>query len=308
MTYIGNVTRAKLHPDFFALSDTVAGDAIRFPVAGGALDPAFAQRHAATRRPERFLFPGFVADIASLLGASAVFGYPLAPDTYASLDRSLQEAMWAGVPPVLIARSGPDFAVADRETGRIAAGPADYPRLVAELIESPAERRRLGDGAAAHARLAFDPLRNIERLRAVLARAMEQPRRQRAPLFAAPAGGTDAPAAYRFARCLGSRGAALVESILDPSPRSVAGAIGALRALSPLARAGEGGLVHFRNWHPEDVALRCWAGIVLADGGDVARAAAEIDAAQRLGGSDMVCSAYRRALGASAAVAPIGGD
>jgi hypothetical protein len=296
VTYIGTVARTKLHPDFFALSDAIPGDALRLPVAGGALDAWFAARHAATRRPGRFDFPGYLADIAPLLGRSSVFGYPLAPDTYASSDMTLQEAMWAGVPPVVLAGAGPARFVDDGETGRVAATAADYPGLVAALLDSPGVRRRLGRAAAERARAVFDTGANVARLNAVLSRCAAGGRRLRPPLFAPPAGAPAHEAAYRFARCLGPAGVGLRGAAAEPAAPAIRDAVVALTSLPPAAIGGEGGLVQFRNHHPDDAALRLWTGIVLHRQGRAPEAEREFAAAARLGAPESDCRAYRGAI------------
>lgn len=285
VTYMGTVNRGKMHPDFFALSDRIAAPGLRFPVVGGPLDPWFAARRAATREPSRYVLPGYVEDVASILSAAAVFGYPLAADTYATTDKVLQEAMWAGVPPVVIAGRGPAHCVTDGETGRVAAADDEYPALVSDLLERPALRRHMGLAAADYARRAFDPGAHARRLMEMLAALTRAPKRHRAPLFADPNDGSDPvfAAAYRLARGFGDAGAPLVRSLVDPTPDGMAEAVRALAALPPIATFADGGVFHFRNHHPNDFALRLWTGILFTIAGHRDRATAEFAAAESLG-------------------------
>jgi hypothetical protein len=94
VTYVGTIGPGKIHPDFVALSLAGAPADARFVVCGsGGGEAALIAAAEAAGARHRFELPGFVADLPPVLAASDVFGYPLAPDTYATSDRSLQEAM-----------------------------------------------------------------------------------------------------------------------------------------------------------------------------------------------------------------------
>ena len=98
--YIGTTNRGKMHPRFIGMMARLDIPDLRVRICGGALDPAMAAELAELPGAGRFECRGFVEDIAPILATSDVFAYPLAERTYATSDKTLQEAMLAGVPPV----------------------------------------------------------------------------------------------------------------------------------------------------------------------------------------------------------------
>src|SRR5438105_4568610 len=69
--------------------------------AGGAM-PVLRRQAAEQGIADRVEFRGFVEDIGRAIAEMDVFGYPLAEGTYAASELVLQEAMYAGVPPVVL--------------------------------------------------------------------------------------------------------------------------------------------------------------------------------------------------------------
>jgi glycosyltransferase involved in cell wall biosynthesis len=99
----------------------------------------------------RVLLAGFQSEIAEVLGALDVF---VLPSLYEGLSYSLMEAMAAGRPVVATRVAGNCDLVRDRENGLLIP-PGDAMALSEALIElicAPAERTRLGCGAAETAR------------------------------------------------------------------------------------------------------------------------------------------------------------
>ncbi|MEM7527150.1 MAG: glycosyltransferase [Pseudomonadota bacterium] len=286
--YLGTLTSGKLHPDFFAMLDRVEVPGLRVRLCGGALEPGFERALAATKRPERFEKLGFVEDIARVLATTDVLAYPLAPTTYASSDKSLQEAMLAGIPPVILPHGGPSRFVRDGETGIVAADEAAFAAAIERLYREPRLRSTLGQGARRYAEQAFAPRPHVERLLDTLhdARGREG-------------------AVFRLAhttpsvRFLASQGWAL-----DDARHALAGFLGgadtrlvdyASAAVDDLFQL-EGGILQWRNAHPEDPVLRCWAGIWLTRTGDTEAAAAEFEVAADLGAPPVaIASAKERA-------------
>jgi hypothetical protein len=57
-----------------------------------------------------------------------IFGYPLAPETSATSEKTIQEAMWAGVAPVVLAGSGATLLVEHEHTGLVCEHEAALPQ------------------------------------------------------------------------------------------------------------------------------------------------------------------------------------
>ncbi|MGE0715500.1 MAG: glycosyltransferase, partial [Alphaproteobacteria bacterium] len=294
VAYVGTVGPGKIHPDFVGLSLSADIPDARFVVCGGGGgELEIARRAAEAGAADRFELRGYVRDVGHVLSGADVFGYPLAADTYSSSDRALQEAMFAGVPPVILRHGGIVDMVIHEETGFVV-DERDYGAALALLHGDPALRRRIGAAAARHARAAFDAETAAARAHAVfLAAAGEQPRGH-------PSASTVArpfAAARRFATALGSFGAAFVASLDGRAPE--AGAADVTIAHTPAATARvEGGLFHHRNAAPQDGMLHYWSGLVLAAEGETAGAERELAAALEGGVATWRAAAWRGRIAA----------
>lgn len=273
VTYVGTVGPGKIHPEFVSLSLAGAPPAARFAVYGtGGGEPALLRAAEAAGAAGRFDLRGFVGDLRPAMAEADVFGYPLAPDTYSSSDRSLQIAMAAGVPPVILPHGGIVDMVEHGVTGLVVAE-HEYGAALATLAADPQMRRRLGAAAAAHARATFDAAAAARRIGAVLAAAAATGGRQRAAPHEHPF-----PAARRFVEALGEWGTPFRESL-----GGSAAADGVIATRTGDWLRTEGGLFHHRNGMPGDGMLRYWTGLVLEAEGRGDRAAAEFAAARAAG-------------------------
>ena len=279
--YLGLVEPTKMHPRFAELSAAVRTRNVHFDIFGdGSWSPELARRFSSLGRAERLHLHGHVEDLREALAAIDIFGYPLAADSYAASEKALQEAMWVGIPPVVLRGSGGAGFVEHERNGLVCDAEADYARAIERLAEDEPLRRRLGDAAREFAREQFDPARNAARLAATFETAAALPRRSRDPLP-----GANEPAASRFVRSLGDLAGAFATSFdagLKGLP-AVADAEKEIAQSSPVLARGEGGIIHYRNTYPEDPHLRLWAGLIAQHAGDAETAAAEFAAAATFG-------------------------
>lgn len=281
--YLGVVNDAKMHPDFAGLCAAVRTPDAHFEVwGGGGGEAALTHRLAAAGLGGRARVHGPTEEVGAALAAMDVFGYPLAEDTYATSERALQEAMWLGIPPVVLPHGGVADLVEDGVTGLVATGPAGYGAAVDRLLGDPDLRARLGAAAARWVRDAFDPERWVAAARAAIEEVAARPRRER-PLLAGGGGS----AAEGFVAALGDQAGPFAVSV-DPAAGAAAWAVAdaEIAAASPLLARGEGGIVHHRNAAPDDPHLRLWSGLVAAAAGQHELAAAEYGAAEALGLGD----------------------
>jgi hypothetical protein len=272
----GSLDPTKLHPAFVAMSAAVEVPEVCFIVCGGGGEPL--RRQAQTlAAADRFDFRGYVEDIRSVLAVCDVFGYPLHPQTYATSEKALQEAMWAGVPPVVFPHAGVRYLVEDGVTGLVVASEAEYTAAIAWLYRHPDERARLRRNAQEFARRVFAPQRAVGQLADLFAGLMARPKRPRAW----PADGAN-PAAWFIAALGDHAGPFGISYAGGPGPARDA-AEAEIAAASDLLLQSEGGIIHYRNHWPADPHLRLWTGLALAQRGEIERAGLEFQAAAALG-------------------------
>lgn len=272
----GSLDPTKLHPAFVAMSAAVDVPGVRFIVCGGGGEQ-LRQQAAILGAADRFDFRGYVEKIRGVLAVCDVFGYPLHPQTYATSEKALQEAMWAGVPPVVFPHTGVRYLVEDGVTGLVVASETEYAAAIEWLYRHPDERARLGRNAQDYARRAFAPQRAVGQLADLFAGLMTRPKRLRAW----PADG-DSPAAW-FIAALGDQAGPFALSYAGGPGLARDAAEAEIAAASDLLLQSEGGIIHYRNRWPADPHLRLWTGLALAQRGETERAEVEFQAAAALG-------------------------
>lgn len=280
--YLGLVEPTKMHPRFAALSTAVSASGVRFEIYGGGTWRSRLQaQFEAAGQADRVRFHGQVEDIRSAFAGMDIFGYPLAPGTSATSEKTIQEAMWAGIPPVVLAGNGASPMVRHEETGLVCASEAEYPAAIDRLAGDDALRARLGAAAQAHAREHFDPNRNAARFHGILETLASLPKRPFVPLP-----GKGRAGGWQFVQSLGHLGGDFEASLHGPThsvPDTLLEAERRIRHAQVVLSQTEGGIVHYRNAHPEDPHLRFWCGLVALESGDPALGRKELEAAVALG-------------------------
>lgn len=280
--YLGMVDATKMHPRFADLTAAVRQAEVSFDVFGdGSWGPELQRRIAELGAAERVRFHGHVEDLREALADIDVFGYPLAPDTSATSEKAIQEAMWVGIPPVVLAGTGASALVENGVTGLVCDTEEDYPGALDRIASDEDLRRRLGAAARDFARREFDPVHNAVRYRSVFEAVAALPRRVRAPLA-----GRGESAARRFVLSLAEMAGPFAVSLAGSPefrPADVAAADGSIASASAVLARSEGGVVHYRNTYPDDGFLRLWSGLVAGFCGEDATAKSEFDSALLLG-------------------------
>jgi len=270
--YLGRLDFAKLHPDVISMSAAVRIDTARFHFCGDGRDQALIERQAEQQGVRgRCQFTGHCEAIGPLLAGFDVFGYPLRPHNSCTSELALQEAMAAGVPPVVLPHGGLDRLVEDGRTGLVAQTAAAYPRAIEWLLEHPAERRQLGEQAAREVRERFGGGRTAAGMAAAYDQLLAVPKRCR-----------------RLPRTTGA--AALIASLDGqgdgPFTASLAGrepaAAAAEELIAELGPVWRHVILQYRLAAPNDPYLRLWAGLVLGTERP-ALAATELRASEQLG-------------------------
>jgi glycosyltransferase involved in cell wall biosynthesis len=282
LDYIGTTNRGKMHPRFIEMMARLDIPDARIRICGGALEPAMAAALARLPSAQRFECRGFVEDIASVLETSDVFAYPLAERTYASSDISLQEAMLAGVPPVVLPHGGPSSFVVDGRNGIVARSEDEFVAAIEHLHRHPEMRIALGREARRSAERLFSPERNAARLMEIV---QSMARLTKVPLIAPDAIPRDRPptAAALFLLSQGWDGIAAESAVTAWLAGETAPLQAFVHGLDDHAFQVEGGVLHWRKEAMDDPLLRAWAALWLMRQGRAVEAQQEIAAAARLG-------------------------
>jgi glycosyltransferase involved in cell wall biosynthesis len=117
---------------------------------------------------EHFTFTGWQSDAVERMRSFDVFGYLMRPDTTASMDNSVLEAMAAGLPVVISDEPIGRRIVKDGETGVIVNSPHEYAKALRRLFERVGERERLGTAARQYAIRHCDAAENLRRFDAAV--------------------------------------------------------------------------------------------------------------------------------------------
>jgi glycosyltransferase involved in cell wall biosynthesis len=257
VTYIGTVNPTKMHPEFVTMSAAAHMPDVRFVVCGAA-DAALRAEADKQGSAGHFEFRGYVENIRAVLAVTDVFGYPLCEDTWGTSEKSLQEAMLAGIPPVVFPHGGVADMVEHGHTGLVVHSPREYADALEYLYLRPDERKRLGDNARTFVQQRFDGRQAVGRMESLHQRLLARPRREIPPLHA------DLATSARFARHMLPSAPQFEDSLRVADDRPNFPADAAVAASSTTAAQGEGGIVQFRNAAPDDPVMLLWSGLVLA--------------------------------------------
>lgn len=275
--YVGTVEFKKMHPDFVAMSARVRVPGVRFIVCGkGHLD-VLARQIAALGAGDRFELRGYVEDVGPVLASLDVFGYPLCANPGAEL--AVQEAMLAGVPPVVFGLGGLQDAVSHGMTGLVVNDAEEYTAAIEYLYRHPEERRRLGENARAFAQREFGGENSGRKMARIYERMMALPKRTRSWPGEAGSG------AALFAASMAEAGAPFRTSLAATAATATVGdeLLAAEAAIAASSQVVLWGLEQYRNHYPQDPHLRLWTGLVLAAAGEHAAARAQLASAAELG-------------------------
>ena len=215
--YIGKADFRKMHPGYVAMSARVRVPSVRFIVCGDGHLDLLARQAEALNAADRFEFLGFMEDIRPVLEELDVYGYPLGMNPGAELN--LQEAMYAGIPPVVFPRGGIVDAVTHGITGLVVDSEAAYAEAIEYLYHHPAERIRMGDEARRFALEHFGGPESAARLHGVYQCLMKRKKRSRR-WPASGDGATGPSGARRFAESLGEHGGHFLASLAGGDARS----------------------------------------------------------------------------------------
>lgn len=162
IAYLGTVDFVKMHPDFFAMIDSVARNNLKISLYGtfdSDGEPARAWR--GMNYPERVSFEGQTSDPRPILERCSIFFYPLRPDHYGTAENALIEAMSVGAVPLVMGNPAETAIVRDGENGVVANDLYDVAVKLAAMIDDPASLDRMSQRAIADAAAFHHPARSM---------------------------------------------------------------------------------------------------------------------------------------------------
>ena len=294
---IGHISFSKLHPNYVPMSAQINIPNVRFIVCGGGINDYLYQQAQQLGVAERFEFRGYVEDIKPVIEILDVYAYPLCEDTYAASELNLQEVMYAGVPPVVFPYGGVKRLVVNNYTGLIVHSELEYKHAIEYLYHHPEERRRLSRNAREYAKQIFGAENAAKQLNPIYERLMEWPKRERewgivtsVSLLEQPVSLQDLipeaeefSGAQAFIQSLGDTAPQFTASLTSPSLDELFKADREIADSSILLAMGEGGLLQYQAYYPDDGYLRLWSGLVKQRRGEHGEAISEFVAAIDLG-------------------------
>jgi glycosyltransferase involved in cell wall biosynthesis len=299
--YIGTIDPVKMYPRFVELSAAIEVEDIKFLVCGGNAD-YLRDKIGELSAEHKFELKGYVADIAPLLEVMDVFGYPLAKETYSTTDQSLQEAMYAGVPPVVFDHGATSKMVRHNHCGIVATSEEEYRRAVEFLAKNPKKRAELARNAQQFAQTEFGVMKTSPQLDDVYRMLMNSEKSAAKPILSEDSGGLRGSSL--FIASLGEYGGdfAISRDGSEPDQRAADDRIARQSRLMTSPQSG--GILHWAQYFQADPFLRMWAGLVLTAAGRNARALIEFGAAVKAGGDAGRLSKYMRPVAEALHVSP----
>jgi glycosyltransferase involved in cell wall biosynthesis len=272
--YIGTVNFVKMHRHYVRMHAGLKIPDYKVIVCGGNMQSTLQSQAQSLGEAQHFDIRGYEPEIQKVLQILDVYGYPLCEDTYAASELNLQEAMFAGIPPVVFPHGGIQTLVVDGFTGLVVRSEREYREALEYLHIHPLERDRMGANAREFAEQMFGAEIHAAKMNSLYTKLLEQPKAKRvypgdertgAELFLAS---LDWSCPHFELSC----GASNIDTILE--------AENDILKSSPLMR--QGGIQPYAGHYSKDALLHLWSGIALFGDGQSAEAAEYILKAYQL--------------------------
>jgi glycosyltransferase involved in cell wall biosynthesis len=249
--YLGSLTPTKMHPFFPEIVAMLDSD-ITVDIIGDGDEVSTAnlrRRFDELGVSKRVIFHGHVENIAELLATADIFIYPLNPESSATSEKALQEAMWLGLAPVMMTGTAAAGWIESGKTGFVASDSSEFAANVNLLARDEKLRIEIGGAARKFAHDQFNPVSGAKKTRDIYDRLITIPKRTRAPLQTG-----DSSGAEKFYKSLGLNRVSFMhrlEQASDMSPES-----------NFMLLKSEGGMLHYQSHYPSDSDLRDWISVL----------------------------------------------
>ncbi|NEO58066.1 MAG: glycosyltransferase family 4 protein [Okeania sp. SIO3B5] len=278
--YIGTTTPTKMHPNYIQICAGIQIPNLKFIVCGNEQGFSTLKKQADKLKiREKFDFRGYVEDIKSVLGILDVFGYPLCPNNYSTAELVLQEAMLAGIPPVIFPYGGAQKTVIHQETGLIVDSEQGYQRAIEFLYHHPEERERLGNNAQKYAQENFNPDKLAQKFVDLYQELCNYPKIEHQLYTQKKLSGAEI-----FIQSLGHQGEHFKQSLHSENLEELLLSDRKIATSSPVVcHPKAGGIYHYQEFYPDDSFLQFWAGLTRQNQGDNIKAISLFTRAIELG-------------------------
>ena len=296
--YIGTINFVKMHPNYIAMNAAINIPDVKFIVCGGGIENILKQQAKQLGKANNFKFLGYIHDIKSVIETLDVFGYPLCENTYAASELTLQEVMFAGVPPVVFPYGGVKHLIINGETGLIVNSEREYKEAIEFLYYNPKKRREIGQKAKEYAKEVFGAENAAKKLNPIYEKMMKKPKKLHIwgiksdlPIIDQPISLEDLTDEVKkkspselFIETLGDKSQNFITSLTSQDIYALLDAENKIANAPPVLQSeGGGGILHYRNYYREDPYLRLWTGLVLQNIGNYSQAESEFSGAIKLG-------------------------
>ncbi|MDJ0581298.1 glycosyltransferase family 4 protein [Crocosphaera sp.] len=277
--YLGTTNPVKIHPNYIQMNGDINIPNIRFLVAGDETGCLQLQKQAEKLNvSDKFEFLGYIKNIKSFLEKIDVFGYPLCPNNYSTVELVLQEVMWVGIPPVIFAYGGAQRTVIHQETGLIVHSEKEYQEAILYLYENPQERKRLGDNAKIYAQKNFAHDLIMGQWKQLYQETIELPKTLHQLSFNSDVGSDI------FRQTLDKYADPFCKSLSSDNIQELLESDSIIASSSPvLYNISGGGILHYQRYYSKDAYLSFWGGLVWQKQGQNIRAIAYFKKAIQLG-------------------------
>ncbi len=285
--FVGHLDASKTHPEFIELCSRILQDPkTRIIVRGyGAHADQLKRKASDLGIFERFIFEGGYTDIRQALSDLSILGYPLHPRNHCTSELVVQEAMYAGIPPVLLPFGGPARLVTNGRNGIVASNTDEYVAAVRTLAKQPDLRSRLGDQARLDARAQFGSKHSAAKMDSVYDHLIRQPKGVIQPITGGRLRKTPSArgiGAQALICSLDGHGSDDMEISLSDATSNEERTLAEIR-IGKCDAAFQDMILQYRIFYPLDRHLRLWSGLILADRKRWALASGELRRAKDMG-------------------------
>ena len=170
--YIGTVDFAKMHPDYIETVSKTNADKIY--ITGGGKNISDFQN-----LDKKFIVTGKVSNVSEILSKLDVFAYMLNPEHYGTGEQVIQEAMAAGVVPVVMDNPCETNLVNHLETGLVANSPKEFTDYINLLKNDINLRLKLSNNAKNYAAKNFSLINLTKQWNGVFEEVMKYPKTEK---------------------------------------------------------------------------------------------------------------------------------